>query len=1020
MNASDFLGQVLPPAGHYCLFHKAEGYPTHEWFPTIAALCAAVERHADTVDLYYGTAAYAEPTERTQPNVSGLKALRLDIDAGEKKHAKDPKNTYATQAEAVAAFGKAVTAGLPRPNFVISSGEGVHIYWVLAETAAPAEWTKTAAMLQLACMTLGLKVDTKVTKDTARVLRPVGALHNNGKRVGEALCKQMTTINHPIGELHAALQALVPEEDLFALSVESSKLQRNVNNDILEIKGPPASIVKVAEHCAVIGWVRDTRGVVPEPTWRGFLGVAKYCEDGEQYAHEWSKGDSRYDYGETQAKFDRWETPPATCASFEDSGKCDGCKYRGKVTTPKQLGHVEVKAEPLPAPPQTTATWTLPDDFEEPEMAELAEVEEADDGCPVPGRADLFDPTNDSKFFYQRSKRGHWTLYYREKKQDVDETGTKVEIEYVVPVINKLVWLDSVTDVGAGEAGGSLSIMCRIDRYGSKHINRSTFPGEISSSPAKIAEFMGSQSVYLDPTNPRAMAHLGTFVGHEHTKVQSKMQFVIKNRFGYQYDGDTMVCCQGDITVYPRGHEGGELRRVYTAPGIRAMAPAFDSPCLPPAQTGDAWPSTVWRDHVAPSAMQYIKFLRTHYGHEGFGVARLALAVPLASPVLVFCADAPFTTDAELPTCGLVVSMFSQASGRGKSAIQEVLAAAFGKPSLKRSGSKEAATTNALREMAHTTAIYPFILDEVTRNSAADAAALLDVFSNGQGRVRLDSSARLKGAASTWALITSVSTNVPQRELIAAAQKSSNALSNRLLELDFDTLAPTGSHVEFTEDFKKLLPHYGAFGLLLAYMVVNKGPDAMMAMGQAKVAEAYAYLDCPQEFRFFARGLAAVLVTSELLGRHFPFDIEEIKEQYRSAVQSAIAAGVVAKNDLSSEVANMLASLAPNIAVTDNWTPCGNDMLLNQPRMPLFGREVQKLGVAIVDSTRVRAWCMENQTSCRAFLERARKAGILVCNEGEIRTKKVRLNTGLRSMPTQLMNTYAFRTRLKDTGESAE
>lgn len=1016
MNNREFLGLALPQAGHYCLFHKADGYPRHEWFDSIDDLAGACEAHEATTDLYFGTAAFAAPTERTQANVLALRCLRLDIDAGEKKFAKDPEGTYPTQRDAVAALAEAFKAGLPKASLALSSGEGVHAYWFLDRDLNREEWDKLAGALHFASKAVGLKADPKVTRDSARVLRPIGSLHNNGTLVGAALLKVITPEPYSPAALGTLLDEATPDESKFELAAEMSKLAAKLNADILEIKTQPASIAKVADHCQAIAWVRDTKGNVPEPVWRSFMGVAKYCEDGQDFIHPWSEGDPRYDAKETQAKFDRWETPPATCASFQPYGKCAGCKHAGKITTPKQLGYIEVREE-LEAPPETTATWTLPDELDVDEEPAAVEPTESASGCPIPGREDLFDPTKQLNPFFYKKTDGRWVLYVREVKKEKDGTGVEVQTEFILPVISKLVWIGYVTDTGASENGGAMSVLCRMDRIGQKRFATAALPGDISSQRDTLLKFMSNQGVYLHPNNKKAGEHLHNFIIHELHHVQDNMKFVVRNRFGYHMHDGQMLCSQGELTVFPRGHKDGEIQRCIVSSNIKEMAPAFGVNCLPPS-VGRTWGQEVWRDHVAPSTVEYIKFVRKHYGHDGFEVARLALAIPLASPMLVFCADAPMTEDPELPTCGLVVSMFSQGSGRGKSAIQEVLAAGYGRPSLKRSGTKESATLNSIREMAHASAVYPFILDEVTRNSAADAAALLDMFSNGQGRTRLTSSAQIKGSASTWALITSVSTNVPQRELLASAQKSSNALSNRLLELDFDALQPSGSHVEFTNDFKALTPHFGAFGLLVAYLAVNKGREAMTAIGQENVGRAYDYLNCPQEFRFFARGLAAVLTLSDLLGRHFPFDIDEIKASYKKAVDAAMQAGKNWEVDAATEVSAMLSSLAPNIAITPSWTRRGNDLLLNQPRMPLYGREVQNEGIVIVDSTKVKQWCVENQISCRAFLERAYTAGLLVSKTGKVETGKVRLNTGVKSLPTQNINSYTFRTRADGGGES--
>ena len=79
MNNREFLGLALPQEGHYCLFHKADGYPQHEWFDSIDDLADACEAHEATTDLYFGTAAFASPTERTQANVLALRCLATSV-----------------------------------------------------------------------------------------------------------------------------------------------------------------------------------------------------------------------------------------------------------------------------------------------------------------------------------------------------------------------------------------------------------------------------------------------------------------------------------------------------------------------------------------------------------------------------------------------------------------------------------------------------------------------------------------------------------------------------------------------------------------------------------------------------------------------------------------------------------------------------------------------------------------------------------------------------------------------------
>ena len=101
----------------------------------------------------------------------------------------------------------------------------------------------------------------------------------------------------------------------------------------------------IAGQCAQLGAMRDTRGIMPEPTWYSCIGVLAFCKDGETLAHEWSKGDERYSAEETQAKFAacRELTGPTRCARFiglddATSSRCEACPHKGKISTPASLG----------------------------------------------------------------------------------------------------------------------------------------------------------------------------------------------------------------------------------------------------------------------------------------------------------------------------------------------------------------------------------------------------------------------------------------------------------------------------------------------------------------------------------------------------------------------------------------------------------------------------------------------------------------------------------------------------------
>jgi hypothetical protein len=345
-----FLTEVLPSMGNYALWTK--GDKQHYWFESVADLMAGVNARLDQQGVYFATAAFNEIAvangnkgARTQANIAFLKALRLDLDAGIKKLEKHgPGAVYVTQQDALDSLESAVQAGLPAPSLVVSSGEGLHVYWVLDADAKPGEWQPVAESLSKAAEHLGIKQDYSVTTDSARILRPVGTLHENGQRVRVL---KRTGNAYALRNLGERLNLLAPLDSV--PNFPNRLFDTSVNADMREPKREdkrdrdPGLISK---ECPML---RDFLAgkVTSEPEWRGVAGVLKYCTGGEQLWHDGSAHDPRYDRREAQSKWDGWTAPPTKCGA---APQCGNCKHRGSITSPVQLGDVATDA-PLKANP---------------------------------------------------------------------------------------------------------------------------------------------------------------------------------------------------------------------------------------------------------------------------------------------------------------------------------------------------------------------------------------------------------------------------------------------------------------------------------------------------------------------------------------------------------------------------------------------------------------------------------------------------------------------------------------------
>lgn len=350
----DFLARVLPPTGIYNCF--TTGDRRNHWAHSPEELAETIEALGGRTDIYYAVASFlSEGTPykgRTQDNVAALKCFRLDLDAGEKKlQTQGPDAVYATQRDALAdlvRFSKEVTLA---PTLIVSSGEGLHVYYVLDEAVPPPQWKPVAEALKALCAKHGLKGDPVVTADTVRVLRPVGTRHPNGKAV--AVLKD-TGKTYTLEEFAQAVGDNTTDGGTDPPARRFDAKALSINADVLpQYDNSPADFELIRSECEALRHAADpaTQDSVSEPYWRGGIGIVKFCADAQQLAHEISRHHPEYDPEETERKLDGWNAGPTTCAYFAEHNPnaCAGCKHRGKITSPIRLGQPSNAAAPVGA-----------------------------------------------------------------------------------------------------------------------------------------------------------------------------------------------------------------------------------------------------------------------------------------------------------------------------------------------------------------------------------------------------------------------------------------------------------------------------------------------------------------------------------------------------------------------------------------------------------------------------------------------------------------------------------------------
>tara|TARA_R110000822_G_scaffold579_5_gene2579 strand:+ start:3557 stop:6400 length:2844 start_codon:yes stop_codon:yes gene_type:complete len=343
----DLLNKVQPATGWYAIVGikgkrvQQELVATREEVDVLVAKFLKQER-----DVYFGVAKYATDKDRTKDNVERIQAFWLDIDCGPKKAEVDPKtgrpDGYATQAEGLQELRKfCKTIGLPKP-IVVNSGRGLHVYWPLTEDINPQAWEPVAERLRELCNIHELYVDAAVF-ETARILRVPGTLNfkdnpptpvavlNDAEPIALDAFSKILGVSEakpraPKRKLTALAKSLIPN----TVSVFSKIMRKSAKGN----------------GCAQLLDCFNNRETLAEPRWFDALSIAKFCEDRDTAIHKLSQDHVDYDYDSTESKTQHIKGPHS-CEQFEQNnpGGCEGCPFRGKITSPISLSKEVPEAE---------------------------------------------------------------------------------------------------------------------------------------------------------------------------------------------------------------------------------------------------------------------------------------------------------------------------------------------------------------------------------------------------------------------------------------------------------------------------------------------------------------------------------------------------------------------------------------------------------------------------------------------------------------------------------------------------
>ena len=195
MTPTEFLRAVWPDAGPYCLAYQirprqegSRSYWKHLVVDSAEEAITTAAGMSHKYDMYFAVLGLHERQKldlkqkdprtgepgkivvRTHANMRASKAQAIDVDVGEDK-------PYQTQAAAALALKQWVTTNqLPVPT-IVSSGRGLHVYWLMDGEVSADDWRSYGEHIQALADHQGFGIDSSRSSDPSSVLRIPGTLN---------------------------------------------------------------------------------------------------------------------------------------------------------------------------------------------------------------------------------------------------------------------------------------------------------------------------------------------------------------------------------------------------------------------------------------------------------------------------------------------------------------------------------------------------------------------------------------------------------------------------------------------------------------------------------------------------------------------------------------------------------------------------------------------------------------------------------------------------------------------------
>jgi len=750
--AAEFYDAALANDGYYYLGRKA-GKQLIKDRPSFD------KRLGPKPDLYHSLARFRDPEGgRKMENIISLRSFRLDVDT-KQTHDKAPYDDLPEARVAVNDFVKLL--GLPVP-WLIDSGGGWHVYWMLDADVPHDEWRATANMLKTATVQAKLDNDRAIIADGTRLMRAVGSLH--GK-----LGKEVSIIRRGAPPCsHAAFRSIVEKFVGTATPAPAHVSGTGQGNMLTKVRHADSYADLAADQCALLNDFRAGKDQ-DYNLWIAGLSNLHRMIDGDAKAHEWSQKQrpNEYDGAQTDAKLHEFKGPH-TCGKIAalSGAPCGGCPHYRDNLSPVRLGEGGSAPQPAavapPPPPGQPPAAT-------PQPAPAPAPAPPPTGLPPPplpyltgpyptnGYVEIFpaDPQDPAKESF------HW---YYEK----DPAGLRHPFKSTVGIRKgtaKKGLVPTVLYEGAFYVTGMIhaaehTLQCRFRHNVSfdKALVREksfTLPAAEATGPSLLTYLSkhGLPITGLARTNAmRAFINRWYVAARDHAPVAGG------DVFGLQDNGDFIVghhiVRATDGTIGPAAAVGaaGEL-----------LAQFNQLPSTDPAV-------------VLAQAREWGRQTDKLFNHDEL----------MAHQFIILCSFASMLWALEPGAIkGLIVSAFGTGTGLAKSSCVRVAGSVWGNDQYLMSS---AGTVKAICGRAATLNSLPMAIDEVTGLKAFEVVGLISDLGNGMDRARLTQTATPR-PIKEWRLITLMTSN-DRLSGFGAGKQGAEGLNARLWEIPFNDYHP--------------------------------------------------------------------------------------------------------------------------------------------------------------------------------------------------------------------------------------